>query len=461
VILLYQPEAGGVSRITNGRYAQDNSYAQSEWDIFRANMNALAALAAAGFVRSAYAVSSGGTAASLALMAFGNSAGLELCSGAFALPEGFCHQGSALLEIDGKNFNENAEIKKILAKAGRWEIAARTIAEPVFRIAEGAEAAEIPLATLRAAYESPLSRVYPQTSGAEPDSAAPPDILMMKAPAANSAVKQSIKGGASPLVILPVFPGTNCEWDMERAFREAGARTRLVVFRNRNRGDTADSIRCLAQAIGDAHILALSGGFSAGDEPEGSGKFIANVLRAPAVADMVADLLENRGGLILGICNGFQALIKLGLVPYGSYREASAGSPTLSFNRLGRHVSRMARTRVMSTASPWLALEEPGSVHIIPVSHGEGRLVIRHEEGETLFKDGQVPFCYADAEGRPASGEPDNPNGSSFAIEGLCSPDGRILGKMGHSERCGEFVHINIPGNKKQRIFEAGVKYFR
>jgi phosphoribosylformylglycinamidine synthase len=264
----------------------------------------------------------------------------------------------------------------------------------------------------------------------------------------------------APLVALPVFPGTNCEWDMERAFREAGGRTRLVIFRNRNREDIAASIRELAAAIGEAQILALSGGFSAGDEPEGSGKFIASVLRAPAVAGAVLDLMEQRGGLILGICNGFQALIKLGLVPYGTYRQADETMPTLTFNRIGRHVSRMVRTRVMSTASPWLALEEPGALHILPVSHGEGRLVIRQEEGEGLFKTGQVPFCYADAQGRPTLAEPDNPNGSDFAMEGLTSPDGRILGKMAHSERRGNFVHINIPGNKRQNIFEAGLKYF-
>jgi phosphoribosylformylglycinamidine (FGAM) synthase-like amidotransferase family enzyme len=265
---------------------------------------------------------------------------------------------------------------------------------------------------------------------------------------------------AAPLVALPVFPGTNCEWDMERAFREAGGRTRLVIFRNRSREDIAASIRELAEAIGEAQILALSGGFSAGDEPEGSGKFIANVLRAPAVAGAVMGLIEKRDGLILGICNGFQALIKLGLVPYGTYRQADATMPTLTFNRIGRHVSRMVRTRVMSVSSPWLAREEPGAVHLLPVSHGEGRLVIRREEGEGLFTAGQIPFCYADAGGSPALAEPDNPNGSDFAIEGLTSPDGRILGKMAHSERRGNFVHINIPGNKRQNIFESGILYF-
>jgi phosphoribosylformylglycinamidine synthase len=233
-----------------------------------------------------------------------------------------------------------------------------------------------------------------------------------------------------------------------------------VVFRNRNREDIAESKRELATAINEGQILALSGGFSAGDEPDGSGKFIANVLRSPLIADAVNNLLENRDGLILGICNGFQALIKLGLVPYGAYRKPDATMPTLTFNRIGRHVSRMVRTRIMANRSPWLALEKPGTVHVVPVSHGEGRIVIDRDEAEALFNNGQVPFCYADAHGQPTLREPDNPNGSDFAIEGLCSPDGRILGKMGHSERCGKYVHINIPGNKHQNIFEAGVQYF-
>jgi phosphoribosylformylglycinamidine synthase len=164
---------------------------------------------------------------------------------------------------------------------------------------------------------------------------------------------------------------------------------------------------------------------------------------------------------MLGICNGFQALIKLGLVPYGEYRQATKTAPTLTFNTIGRHISRMVRTTVMANTSPWLALEMPGTIHVIPVSHGEGRIVVDTKEAESLFKAGQVPFCYADANGNPTLVEPDNPNGSAFAIEGLTSPNGRILGKMGHSERCGDYVHMNIPGNKTQRIFEAGVAYFK
>jgi phosphoribosylformylglycinamidine synthase len=216
----------------------------------------------------------------------------------------------------------------------------------------------------------------------------------------------------------------------------------------------------MAAAFEEAQIIALSGGFSAGDEPDGSGKFIANVLRSPLVAAAITAFLEKQDGLILGLCNGFQALIKTGLVPYGRILSPTDAMPTLALNSVGRHVSRMARTRVMPNNSPWLCLEEPDSVHVIPVDHGEGRVVIRNEEAEVLFAARQVPFCYVDASGNPTMAEPDNPNGSAFAIEGLTSPDGRILGKMGHSELYGEYVHINIPGNKRQRIFEAGLKYF-
>jgi phosphoribosylformylglycinamidine (FGAM) synthase-like amidotransferase family enzyme len=605
---------------------------QGEWEIFKANMDVLAALGAINCVCSAYPVVSGGIAASLALMAFGNNTGVEAKSGAFAPAEGPFYQGSVLAEIDGEAFRGNSKIGEILKSAACWEIAGVTIGEAVFRITDG----EIPLAELRRAYEAPLAKVYPQVSTGKTVAAqeyiaewvsqdniekakgktreeifnlfgnqlepiaylpypylsyldteiadnriycgkgyfldhavnhhpevnpveylniqqiinCPDDVKLDKRfenrkalvfiketekygvmvigigktemgklvfyksffrnnkspyprlpsirtcsslvdgtptisrmesipagslPALNDTinipdipqfVKEDFKKPKlrsslpTPLVVLPVFPGTNCEWDMERAFREAGARTKLVVFRNRGRDDIAESKNELAKAINEGQILALSGGFSAGDEPDGSGKFIANVLRSPLIADAVADLLENRDGLILGICNGFQALIKLGLVPYGCYRKPEAAMPTLTFNRIGRHISRMVRTRVMANRSPWLALEQPGTVHVVPVSHGEGRIVVSRNEAEALFNNGQVPFCYADIHGQPSLQEPDNPNGSDFAIEGLCSPDGRVLGKMGHSERRGEYVHINIPGNKRQTIFEAGVRYF-
>jgi phosphoribosylformylglycinamidine synthase len=454
VILLRQTDRPGEETSKDG------------WEIFKANMNALAALSSAGLVRAAYPVGPGGAAVSLALMAFGNMTGVEVTTAAFET-DLRAYQGSALAEIEGEAPSE------LLAGAS-WITAARTIGEPLYRVCAspgGGACAEAPLAALRLAWERPLAQVYPQTAAGhtaaetvlETETAGPEYIRPFlkgrkKTAPANSARNPA---GALPLAVLPVFPGTNCEWDMERAFRQAGVRTRQVLFRNRNQEDIAASIRELAAAVAEAQIVALSGGFSAGDEPDGSGKFIANVFRAPAVAEAVTGLLEKRDGLILGICNGFQALIKLGLVPYGAYRDARDTMPTLSFNRIGRHVSRMVRTRVMSNLSPWLSLDEPGTIHTLPVSHGEGRVVIRGEEAAALFKAGQVPFCYADARGRPALAEPDNPNGSDFAIEGLTSPDGRVLGKMAHSERRGRFVHINIPGNKDQRIFEAGAAYFR
>ena len=238
---------------------------------------------------------------------------------------------------------------------------------------------------------------------------------------------------------------------MEHAFQEAAeipTETRLVVFRNRSREDIEDSLKELEAAFGQAQIIAFSGG--------DNGKFIANILRFPAISAALMEFYEHRDGLILGIGGGFDALLRTGLLPYGRFQNSMV---ILTLNRLGRHVSRMVRTRVMPTSSPWLSLEEPCAIHLIPVSRGEGRIVIEREEAD-LFSAGQVPFCYADAQGEIALSEPDNPFGSAFGIEALCSPDGRILGKMGHSERAWEWVHINIPGNKKQRLFEAGLRYF-
>jgi phosphoribosylformylglycinamidine synthase len=275
---------------------------------------------------------------------------------------------------------------------------------------------------------------------------------------------------AKPLVVLPVFPGTNCEYDMARAFALSGAETRLVVLRNRTAADLEESLAELASAIQDAQILAFSGGFSAGDEPDGSGKFIANILREQVIADRIMDLAGNRDGLILGICNGFQALIKVGLIPYGEIREPSADMPTLTYNTVGRHISRFVRTRITSDKSPWASGTglAAGSIHEIPVSHGEGRVILDAGLAEKLFANGQVFTQYVDRSGKPTMVEPDNPNGSLFAIEGLTDETGRILGKMGHSERAidtepgGKTRHLfkNIPGDTCENIFAAGVRYF-
>ena len=451
--------------------------AEDEWELFKANMKTLEALTDQGALIAAYPVTSGGVAASLALMAFGNMVGVEAYAASFYCVKSESYQGSVLAEIYEAALPSGWE--------ANWVLAGRTLTEPVFRIVvtepteelkeeENPEAlvAETPMEVLRRAYEYPLAQVYPQTSTGATVADSADESMILKFPAFSGGAASSIEAckhirlplQAAPLVALPVFPGTNCEWDMERVFKEAGAMTHQVIFRNRSRQDIADSLKELAAAFSEAQIIAFSGGFSAGDEPDGSGKFIANVLRSPIIAAAVSEFLEKRGGLMLGICNGFQALIKTGLVPYGRIipsMDVMETTPTLTFNAVGRHVSRMVRTRVMPNISPWLSLEKPGSIHVIPVSHGEGRVAIRSEEAGSLFAAGQVPFCYADSDGEATMAEPDNPNGSAFAIEALTSPNGRILGKMAHSERCGEFVHVNIPGNKRQRIFEAGVKYFK
>jgi len=217
----------------------------------------------------------------------------------------------------------------------------------------------------------------------------------------------------------------------------------------------------MAESINSSQIVMLAGGFSAGDEPEGSGKFIATVFRNPQIKEAVMDLLNKRDGLMLGICNGFQALIKLGLVPYGEIRELTEEAPTLTYNTIGRHVSCVANTKIVSNKSPWLANVEVGDVHSIPVSHGEGRFVASEEMAKELFANGQVATQYVDLAGTPSSNIAFNPNGSVYAIEGITSPDGRVLGKMGHSERIGTNVAKNIIGKKDQMLFKAGVEYFR
>ena len=275
----------------------------------------------------------------------------------------------------------------------------------------------------------------------------------------------------SPKVVIPTFPGTNCEYDTARAFREAGAETETLVFRNLSPEHIEESLKNLADQILESQILMLPGGFSAGDEPDGSGKFIATVLRNPRISDAVMDLIKNRDGLILGICNGFQALIETGLVPYGEMREPFAGDhkeaqaygsgqPTLTFNDIGRHVSCYATTRIASNLSPWLANCQVNDLHNVPFSHGEGKFYASEKEIRQLAANGQIATQYTNLEGHPSMDIRHNPNGSLYAIEGITSPCGRVFGKMGHTERRGTNIAKNIPGNKHQPLFKAGVSYF-
>lgn len=266
---------------------------------------------------------------------------------------------------------------------------------------------------------------------------------------------------ARPRVFIPVFPGTNCEYDSAKAFINAGAEVETLVFKNLTAEDILESAAAFADAIKKAQILMFPGGFSAGDEPDGSGKFIATAFRNERIKEAVSELIESRDGLILGICNGFQALIKLGLLPYGKITPQTEDSPTLTTNSIGRHISKSVYTKVVSNKSPWLMKAELGGVYSIPASHGEGRFVASEEWIRRLFENGQVATQYVDLDGNPTMDEDYNPNGSYYAIEGITSPDGRILGKMAHSERRGDGVAINISGCQNQYIFESGVEYFR
>lgn len=266
---------------------------------------------------------------------------------------------------------------------------------------------------------------------------------------------------AKPRVFIPAFPGTNCELDTARAFELAGAETEILVIRNRSAADIEESVRAIIEAVDRANIIAFPGGFSGGDEPDGSGKFIVNTFKNPAIAERVMELLNNRDGLALGICNGFQALIKLGLVPYGKVSPLTESSPTLTYNNIARHVSTMVNIRVASNLSPWLSGCEVGGVYSVPVSHGEGKIVAPAEELEKMRLGGQIATQYVDLNGKPTMAGPYNPNGSMWAIEGITSPDGRVFGKMGHSERVGKNLYKNYDGNFDMKIFESGVKYFK
>ncbi len=266
---------------------------------------------------------------------------------------------------------------------------------------------------------------------------------------------------AQPRVLIPVFPGTNCEYDTARAFERAGAKAEIFLIRNRCASDIESSVQALVKALKQSQILAFPGGFSGGDEPDGSGKFIATTFRNPAVAEQVMELLYGRDGLALGICNGFQALIKLGLVPYGDVREQLSDAPTLTFNNINRHVSTIVQVRVATNKSPWLNACRVGEVYSVPVSHGEGRFVSSADELDRLIRAGQVATQYVDPFGNATMQAPFNPNGSMYAIEGIISPDGRVLGKMGHAERIDDGLYRNVPGSYDMQLFRSGVEYFR
>ena len=422
-----------------------DEYELPRFDLLRKNYSKVTEKIRENRILSAHTVRNGGIAAALSKMTFGNKIGfafretVELNS--LFTPD----YGSLLLEVEA---GTDEEVEQLLEGID-YRILGHTLEIPVIKVND----VELAIDEALAAWEMPLEQIYStrvKTSGR---------IVETPLYSKRSTIRPPVKI-VRPRVLIPVFPGTNCEYDTQKAFKRAGAVVDTFVFLNLPQIEINDSLEVLKKKIANTQVVVIPGGFSAGDEPDGSGKFIAAVFRNPHIKDAVMELLKKRDGLMLGICNGFQALIKLGLLPYGEVRPMDKNSPTLTFNQIGRHVSCMARTKVTSVLSPWFLRSEPGAIHTVILSHGEGRFVANNNVMNELIKKGQIASQYVDFDGNPTMELPFNPNGSMNAVEGITSPDGRILGKMGHSERMGTHVAKNVPGNKDHQLFESGVDYF-
>ena len=413
------------------------------WDKLKAVYAKIYEMMGKDQILSASVVREGGAAAAVCRMCFGNQMGFQFAGDPDQKTLFAPLSGSLVLEL--KDDSDTTGLETLGAS-----VLGTVCGEPVILI--GSE--RLSLAALTEAWEKPLEKVFPTRAETKAYFCQVPlySERNQKAPAVQY---------AKPRVFIPAFPGTNCEVDTARAFERAGAKADVLIVKNLTPADIEETIEAMVKAIQNAQIIMLPGGFSGGDEPDGSGKFIATTFRNPRVAEAVSELLEKRDGLMLGICNGFQALIKLGLVPYGRITQIQENDPTLTFNTLGRHVSRMVYTRVTSVKSPWLMGAEAGQIHTVPVSHGEGRFVADAQTVARLMANGQIATQYVDLEGNPSMDIQWNPNGSVCAIEGITSPDGRILGKMGHSERQGENLYGNVPGEKDQQLFASGVRYFK
>jgi phosphoribosylformylglycinamidine synthase len=412
-----------------------------DWDKLVAMYKAVYALMDAGKVRSASVVKEGGAAACVCKACFGNGFGFrfakELTNEELFAPL----SGSLVLEL--------ADGAALDASVLQYDLGTVTDDGAVTMGGKS-----VSVAALTEAWTAPLEKVFPTKAECP---AVTVDVPLYTA---RSTASPAIKT-AKPKVFIPVFPGTNCEVDTARAFEKAGAEVDMLIVKNLTQQGIEETIERMVQIIRTSQMIMLPGGFSGGDEPDGSGKFIATTFRNPRVAEAVNELLKNRDGLMLGICNGFQALIKLGLVPYGEIRPLKPTDPTLTFNTVGRHISHMAYTRVTSVKSPWFAGVNAGDVFAIPVSHGEGRFMADEETVRALAANGQIATQYVDLSGKPSGDIAYNVNGSVCAIEGITSPDGRVLGKMGHSERKGDNLYQNVPFAKDQKIFESGVNYFK
>ncbi len=409
----------------------------------------ITALIRAGLLVSAYAVDAKGLCAAVSRMAFGNKLGVRFDTDKIDEEELFaCGLGNIVAEADSEKLEELEKLADDLDVD--YRVIAEVAKEPAFVYGD----VEISIEEALAGWKKTLDKIFPYKAVQDDSKVESP---VYKADSVY-VCKHKV---ARPSVFIPVFPGTNCEYDSEKAFKNAGAQVVTKVFKNRTAEDIRESVEVFEKAISQAQIIMFPGGFSAGDEPDGSAKFFATAFRNEKIKEAVRKLLEERDGLALGICNGFQALIKLGLLSCGRIIGQDENSPTLTFNTINRHISKMAYIKVVSDKSPWLSLAEPGRTYVNPVSHGEGRFVANDKWLEELFANGQVATQYADMDGNVSMDEEYNINGSYRAIEGITSPDGRCFGKMAHAERRGDGVAVNIYGEQDMRIFEAGVKYFR
>ena len=417
-------------------------------EIFKNNLEALYKLTSNKKVLSASTVRFGGIAETLSKISFGNKIGIKF--NGLSKEELFgLNYGSVIVEVAA-----DEDLNKAF-EGCNYKVIGETIEKPVIISEEYDFTFNID--DLIRVYEKKLSTVFKIETEKSQESVPEIKVEEKKIILPSS---PSIKT-AKPRVIIPVFPGTNCEYDCNRAFTKAGAETTELVFKNYSKNALLESIEALEKQIRESQIIMIPGGFSAGDEPDGSGKFIATIFRNERIKDAVNDLLKNRDGLVLGICNGFQALIKLGLVPYGEIVDIEEDMATLTYNNINRHMSSIIRTKITSNKSPWFSEVNVGDIHNVAISHGEGRFIANEELLRQLITNDQIATQYVDLEGNVSLDMPFNPNGSVLGIEGITSPDGRVLGKMGHSERIGEDLYVNVPGNFDQKIFESGVKYFR
>ena len=414
-----------------------------DFDILKKNLDKIRELTQAKKVLASYALGYAGLGEAIAKMAFGNKIGFEVAKDVDADKLFNPAYGNIALEMDKADL--------ALLEDLDYKVAGKTIEGQYIDV----DGYKVCLGKIYKAYESTLEPIFP-TKAVEPTGEVKNINFIV-----NEHQKSSLSI-AQPKVFIPAFPGTNCEYDSARAFEDAGAKASIKVFRNLNYANIEDSIETMVKEIESSQIVMIPGGFSAGDEPDGSAKFIATVFRNPRIAEAVNDLLTNRDGLMLGICNGFQALIKLGLVPYGEIKPVtSEDAPTITYNNIGRHQAKVVTTRIASNKSPWLAGTQVGDLHSISISHGEGKFVANKETFDQLVANGQIATQYVDLDGNATYDIDYNPNGSFYAVEGITSADGRILGKMGHSERIGKYTLKNIHGEKDQKIFESGVNYFK